>query len=266
MNFGHQEQREVLRQVIRQGNKNFPRAWEPEEFDAGEHRAILAVMTYLFDMELDIHFSAVFMTAEANYYELCSSYFDNEDFDGGFYRLADELCELDSDTKLSSAQPSDLVVPQTIGDQSNVLTEGEYDDYEGGDNLPEHGGWVPLFRQVLYHGWLRNHPLLAFWLYLLLRASFKEHLYRVPVKRNSATMTVDVILKPGQLVFGRKKAAEETGLSEQNVRTFLKYLKKSKSISVEPTPEFSIVTITNWTYYRNLTKKKPKGNQRSTNN
>jgi hypothetical protein len=68
------------------------------------------------------------------------------------------------------------------------------------------------------------------------------------------------------LVFGRKKAAEETGLSEQNVRTFLKYLKKSKSISVEPTPEFSIVTITNWTYYRNLTKKKPKGNQRSTNN
>jgi len=207
----------------------------------------------MYDMEITIRPRTVFETTEANYLELCSMYFNDVDFEEGFYWMLDELyslCELDSDTAMSSSALCDLVVQQSNTDQSNVLTNRENDDQEDGDNLPVHGGWVKVHRQMIEHGWLPNHPLLALWLYLLLKASFKEHICRIPVNRNNAIVTRDITLKPGQLVFGRKRAAEETGLSEQNVRTLIAYLKRSGSIEVQPTPDFSIVTITNWLHYQ----------------
>lgn len=92
-------------------------------------------------------------------------------------------------------------------------------------------------------GWFRNHNVVIFWIYCLLKATHK------PV-----TVTVgfqQVPLQAGQFVFGRKKAAEETGLSEREIRTCLEFLKKAGSLTIKPTNKFSIITIVNWHIYQN---------------
>lgn len=56
-------------------------------------------------------------------------------------------------------------------------------------------------------------------------------------------------LKPGELITGRKRIAEETGLSEQNVKTALNHLKSAGDITIRPTNKFSIISFTdmeNW--------------------
>jgi biotin operon repressor len=60
----------------------------------------------------------------------------------------------------------------------------------------------------------------------------------------------EVRLKSGQFVFGRKRAAAETGLSEQTVRTCLDCLRKMGSLNIESTNNFSILTIEKWDLYQ----------------
>jgi hypothetical protein len=111
-------------------------------------------------------------------------------------------------------------------------------------------GWIMLHRQVLEHDWLKNHKRWVLWCYLLLKASHKKHPLKVPVRRGNKMTTIEVLLEEGQLIFGRKKAAVDTNMSEQNVRTIIKQLVKSETIHTEPTNDFSIITIVNWSHYQ----------------
>jgi predicted transcriptional regulator len=45
---------------------------------------------------------------------------------------------------------------------------------------------------------------------------------------------------------GRRKAAEELGMSEKNIRTCIKSLKRAGKLASEAANKFSIVTIINW--------------------
>jgi len=63
--------------------------------------------------------------------------------------------------------------------------------------------------------WFKNPKVLSFWVYCLLKASHK------PLKAIVGYQQVS--LQPGQFVFGRKKTAEETGLSEREIRTCLEF-------------------------------------------
>ncbi|NIP33187.1 hypothetical protein GWN26_15025, partial [Candidatus Saccharibacteria bacterium] len=62
-----------------------------------------------------------------------------------------------------------------------------------------------------------------------------------------------VILNPGQFLFGRKKASEDTCLSQQNVRTALKVLIAHHQITIKSTNKYSIISITNWHRYQPAT-------------
>jgi len=75
-----------------------------------------------------------------------------------------------------------------------------------------------------------------------LKASHKPHTQRVGFQ--------DVELVPGQFVFGRKKAADETGMSEQNIRTCLDYLRRSKNLTSKSTNKFTVITVVNWEDYQ----------------
>jgi hypothetical protein len=82
----------------------------------------------------------------------------------------------------------------------------------------------------------------------------------------------EVILQPGQFLFGRKKASEETFLSEQNIRTCLTFLKKSRNLTIKSTNKFSIITVVNWSTYQYIedetnrqTNKQLTSNQPATN-
>lgn len=103
-------------------------------------------------------------------------------------------------------------------------------------------GYVHLWRKSLDSGWIKNHKLWVFWTWCLLKASYKEH----DVVFGNQT----IHLMPGQFIFGRMAAVRETGLTEQEVRTILAFLRKSKSITIKPTNKYSIITLINWQPYQ----------------
>lgn len=122
-------------------------------------------------------------------------------------------------------------------------------------------GWIKLHRQVIENGWLKNHSLWILWSYILLKATHTECKVKIAIQKNSGTMTREINLEAGQLMFGRKKAALDTGLSEQNIRTALKHLKCLKNITVESTKNYSIISVVNWTHYQGDNKNQPTANQ-----
>lgn len=103
-------------------------------------------------------------------------------------------------------------------------------------------GWIKLYRQTVDDGWLQNAELWTFWCYCLLKASHKKHTARVGYQR--------VELTPGQLIFGRKKAAAELETTERKIRTYLKILETDGNVTIKTTNKYSIITICKWETYQ----------------
>lgn len=104
-------------------------------------------------------------------------------------------------------------------------------------------GWVKLWRKSIDSGLIKNHNAWIFWTYCLMRANHKKDYKQVVGFQ-------EVILQPGQFIFGLKKASEETNLSMQNIRTCLSFLKKCKNLTIKSTNKFSVITIENWGSYQ----------------
>ena len=103
-------------------------------------------------------------------------------------------------------------------------------------------GYVKFWRKALDAGWLKNHELWVFWSYCLLKASHKKYTVIVGCQR--------VDLLPGQFVMGRRKASEETGLTEREIRTCLALLKKWENVTSRTTNKFTVITVINWNAYQ----------------
>ena len=61
-----------------------------------------------------------------------------------------------------------------------------------------------------------------------------------------------IVLEPGQLITGRKAIAEDTGLTEQEVKTALKHLESTGYTTRKATNKFSVISFTdkeNWVPY-----------------
>jgi hypothetical protein len=104
-------------------------------------------------------------------------------------------------------------------------------------------GFIKLYRNQETFEFLKNDKLFRFWCYLQLKATYKSNVAIVGYQQ--------IELKPGQLIFGRKKAAKETGLSEQNIRTCINSLISTNKITIKTTTKFSIISIINWECYQN---------------
>ena len=77
------------------------------------------------------------------------------------------------------------------------------------DTLPSfhsNTAWVRLYRSVIEKGWLTNHKLWTFWSYCLLKASHKETVVLVGSQQ--------VPLRPGEFIFGRKRAATDLNMTD----------------------------------------------------
>lgn len=103
-------------------------------------------------------------------------------------------------------------------------------------------GYIRLWRKSLDAGWIRNHKLWAFWTYCLLKATHHEF--------NAIVGLQTVHLMPGQFIFGLLVASKETGLSIQEIRTVLDFLKKAGNLTIKSTNKFSIITVINWHIYQ----------------
>ena len=103
-------------------------------------------------------------------------------------------------------------------------------------------GWIKLWRKSNDKGWIKNHKLWALWSWALLKASHKEKWVMVGNQ--------EIKLYPGQFIFGRRAAAKETGLSEQEIRSRLDFLRDAQNLTIKSTNKFSIITIINWDTYQ----------------
>lgn len=103
-------------------------------------------------------------------------------------------------------------------------------------------GWIRLYRKTLDCGILQNPHVWQLFGYILLNAAPK------PIGIDARGELVK--LQPGQLIFGRLKAANELKCSEQNIRTALKYLEKNEIITIRATKRYSLITVINWDTYQ----------------
>jgi hypothetical protein len=103
-------------------------------------------------------------------------------------------------------------------------------------------GYVKIWRKSLSSAIFENAELWKFWSWCLLRASHK------PVKHLVGLRVID--LKPGEFIFGRRKASEELKLSEKKTRTCLKVLENMQKVAIKRTNKFSIISIVNWDTYQ----------------
>ena len=114
-------------------------------------------------------------------------------------------------------------------------------------------GWIALHRQLLKNPISNKADYLAVWIHLLLMANHEETHFIWNNKKQT--------LKRGQLLTGRKKLSEKTGVAESQIYKILKYLELEQQIEQKKTNKYTIITIKNWGEYQS---KKDKRNNRVT--
>lgn len=101
-------------------------------------------------------------------------------------------------------------------------------------------GWIKLHRELVKWEWYTDTNTCHLFIHLLLSANHQTTKWRGHT------------IEAGQLLTGRIKLAQETGLSERNVRTALEKLKSTKEVTSRNYNKYSIITITNWKVYQQI--------------
>ena len=86
--------------------------------------------------------------------------------------------------------------------------------------------------------WYQSSDTKALFIHLLFKAAYQDSSWR------------GVEIKRGQILTGRKKLSTELGLSEKNIRTCLKRLKKTGEVAIKTANKYSIITLCNYELYQ----------------
>lgn len=103
-------------------------------------------------------------------------------------------------------------------------------------------GWIKLHRQLTEWEWFKDHKTFHLFTYILLSANHEK------------TRFMGHDIPAGAFVSGLLSMAENTGLSQQNIRTSLKKLSDTGEITIKTTNKFSIISIVNWKKYQDANK------------
>ena len=115
--------------------------------------------------------------------------------------------------------------------------------------------YIKLDRKIAEWEWFTDGNTLKLWIYLLVNAQYKDTKYK------------GVEIKRGQIITGRKKLANRLGMTEQQIRTSLNHLEKTKEITIKSTNRFSVITIVKYGIYQGDDgEPNQQHNQQSTNN
>lgn len=121
-------------------------------------------------------------------------------------------------------------------------------------------GWIKLHRKLLDNPvTMKDTDHLAVWIYLLLNASHNEH--------SALFKGEKIILKPGQLITGRKSIALALHINESKVERILKSLKSEQQIEQQTSSKNRLISITNWEFYQQSEQQNEQqvNNKRTTN-
>ena len=111
-------------------------------------------------------------------------------------------------------------------------------------------GFVVIHRSMLKWGW-HNDPATG-WLFVNL----------IMLASHAPSEWKGIKIQRGQLITGRKSLAEQTGLSERQIRTALEHLKSTGEVTIKATNKYSLITIANYGKFQNV-EKRPTNNSAS---
>ena len=120
-------------------------------------------------------------------------------------------------------------------------------------------GWIKLHRKITDWEWFEDKNTFIVFITLLLMANHKEKKYK------------GIVVKVGSVVTGRDILARQTKLSVQQIRTALSKLKLTNEITIETSPQGTVIEIVNYKKYQlatnEITTEEPINNhQTATNN
>jgi hypothetical protein len=116
-----------------------------------------------------------------------------------------------------------------------------------------HRGYIKLHRIFTDWEWYTEPNMVLFLIHCLLRANHKD-----------GTWKGQTVLK-GQFISGRKTLSNETGLSEQKVRTCIDKLISSGELTIKPTNKNSLFTLIKWEKYQLSDEKEKQATSKATN-
>jgi len=99
-------------------------------------------------------------------------------------------------------------------------------------------GWIILHRQMVNWEWYDDLPTFRLFVHLILTANHKPRKWK------------GKCIGRGQKLTSRAKLAEETGLSEQQIRTCLNRLKSTGEITIDSTNKETVISICNYDTYQ----------------
>lgn len=109
--------------------------------------------------------------------------------------------------------------------------------------LAEPTTFIKLDRNIINWRWFKDHNTYKLFTYLLIVANISDKPWR------------DITVKRGQFVTSIKHMAEETGLTDGEVRTALKHLNSTNEITNVSNRQYTVITVNNYEVYQGLTHK-----------
>lgn len=119
-------------------------------------------------------------------------------------------------------------------------------------------GYIRLYRSFLEWEWYSEPNVVIVFLHLLLKARYKASQYK------------GVTVERGEIVISNQKIASETGLTVQQVKTALKKLIATQSVTYRKSGKTRIISIENYdkfqTATQSATSNQPQNNLKITSN
>lgn len=106
-------------------------------------------------------------------------------------------------------------------------------------------GFIKIHRKILEWSWYNDINTCRVFIHMLLKANWKEGRFR------------DITVPCGSFVSSIAKLAEETGLTNDEVRTAISHLIQTREITKQSTNKYTVFTLVNYVLYQNLPKQEP---------
>jgi hypothetical protein len=123
-------------------------------------------------------------------------------------------------------------------------------------------GWINLHRQILESAVFASEKRLKIWIWLLCKTNYKDRFINLNIGRGESIIE----LKRGQVLFGRFKAEEETGINGSTVYKILHWFESEKMIEIKSNSHYTILTISNYNDYQTMDNQKVTSNEQASNN
>lgn len=115
------------------------------------------------------------------------------------------------------------------------------------------GNYIKIDRRILEWEWYGNEHTKSVFLHCLLKANWKDGKFEGKV------------IPRGSFVTSVKKFSLELNLTEDEVKTALKHLLKTGELTKQSTSKYTVITVSNYDTYQDVTKQMPNNSPSITN-